>query len=146
MVGQRDKKSTRHCCLSLAIHTHVITRDAVDDQVVRVSSLCLRGGTSYVFAGSFWGRRPEVIAAENSKVPPRGTPFHTPHFCSHLDAFASVKTLIGISSQSWWRGLSSLILLAHTPFICSAHLQTVTCVSYCVKLAVVNACTAITMF
>ena len=70
------------------------------DQFACVSSLCLRGGTSYVFAGSFWGRRPEAIAAENGEVPPRGIRFHTPILCSHHHtAFAFIQTLIGISSH-----------------------------------------------
>ena len=90
MVGHRDKKSTRHRCLPQAIHTDVITCDAVDDQVVRASSLCLRGGTSYVFAGSFWGRRPEAVAAENGEVPLPGTPFHTTTSVHTSTTFVSV--------------------------------------------------------
>ena len=104
MIGQRDKKSTRRRCVPSATHTDVITRDAVDDQVVRASSICLRGGTSYVFAGSFWGRRPEAIADENGEVPPPGTPFHTTPFFSHLDDFC-------FRSDTYWDFKSKVILL-----------------------------------
>jgi hypothetical protein len=48
-----------------------------NQEAVCASSRCLRRGTSYVFTGSFWGRRPEAIAAENGEVPPLYTLFHT---------------------------------------------------------------------
>ena len=68
--------------------------------VPRASSLCLRKGTSYVSAGSFGGRRPEAIAAENGEVPILGTPFHTIPLYSHLYSTFSDRCLSYSEHQS----------------------------------------------